>query len=397
MKTATQLIPFLFFTFLIMTAQAQNQVNYDESQVPALVLPDPFVSEKGLLITSQTDWETIRRPEIFKLFESEVYGEIPKDFDDISFDLVAENDNPYPDLAELEEVNISISRNGKTHVMRLNLFLPKGKNKPSPVILLINHRAAFSEGKMVDEEFWPVPELLEKGFATASFHAETVAPDDTVSFQNGIISTLYPEQMNQANGLKALGAWGWGAMRAMDYFVQHSRINAGKSVVVGHSRGGKAALWTSANDPRWAITYANESGCGGAALSRRKYGETLKIINDRFPHWFAGNFQKYNGKEETLPIDQHMLPGLIAPRAVYFASAKEDQWADPKGEFLSLQLSSRIYSEIYRKKMKFPVAFESVTSPILEKHLGYHIREGEHDLTLEDWGHFLEFVQKNLK
>jgi hypothetical protein len=388
-------IVFLFVQ-IPMTVLAQNEANYDESKVPALVLPDPFVSEKGVLIRNQEDWEKIRRPEIFNLFESEVYGMLPKDFDEISFELVSEKTNPYPDLAELEEVNIIVSRNGKSHTMRINLFLPKDKKNPTPIILLINYLPAYPDGKLVDESFWPVPELLKRGFATASFHAETVAPDIADSYQNGIISTLYPEQIGEGNGMKAYGAWAWGAMRAMDYFEQHPKIDSEKSVLVGHSRTGKAALWTSANDPRWAITYANESGCGGAALSRRKYGETVEAINTRFPYWFADNFRKYNGKEETLPIDQHMLPGLIAPRALYYSSAKGDQWADPKGEFLGLKLGSRIYSQIYGKEIQLPDEIESIKTPIHQESVGYHIREGIHNLTWEDWSHFLEFVRKNL-
>ncbi|WP_075350335.1 glucuronyl esterase domain-containing protein [Algoriphagus marinus] len=392
----------LLFSVAFLLAQipmklfAQNEANYDESKVPALILPDPFVSEKGFLIKSQDDWEKVRRPEIFDLFESEVYGILPKDFDKISFEVVSEKSNPYPDIAELEEVNIIVTRNGKSHTMRINLFLPKDKKTPTPIVLLINYLPAYPEGKLVDEAFWPVPELIKRGFATASFHAETVAPDLNETFLDGIISTLYPEQIGKANGMKAYGAWGWGAMRAMDYFSQHPKINSEKSVLVGHSRTGKAALWTSANDPRWAITYANESGCGGAAISRRKYGETVEAINTRFPYWFADNFKKYNGKEETLPIDQHMLPGLIAPRAIYYSSAKGDQWADPKGEFLGIKLGSRVYSEIYGKKVEFPDEFESLNSPIHQESVGYHRREGKHDLTWGDWEIFLEFVQKNL-
>ena len=281
--------------------------------------------------------------------------------------------------------------------MRINFFLPKTGKGPFPVILLLNYLPKYPDGKLVDEAFWPVPELIKKGFATASFHAETVAPDLADSFQNGMISTLYPEQIGQANGLKALGAWGWGAMRAMDYFQQHPKVDSKKSILVGHSRTGKAALWASANDPRWAFTYANESGCGGAALSKRKYGETVGAINRRFPHWFADNFQKYNEKEEQLPLDQHLLPGLIAPRAVYYSSAKGDQWADPKGEYLGIQLGSRVASEIYGKKAVFEPEFEALEGPVHLESVGYHIREGKHDLTWKDWELFLEFWDFNWK
>jgi hypothetical protein len=380
--------------FSPLKSMSQNTANYDENKVPDLILSDPFVSEKGKLIQTVADWETVRRPEIFRLFQDEVYGQIPKDFDKISFEVTSETANPYPEIADLEEVNITIERNGKSHTMRINFFLPKAGNGPFPVILLINYLPKYPDGKLVDAAFWPVPELIKRGFATASFHAETVAPDIADSYQNGVISTLYPEQMGQANGLKALGAWGWGAMRAMDYFEQHPKVDSKKSILVGHSRTGKAALWASANDLRWAFTYANESGCGGAALSKRKYGETVGAINRRFPHWFADNFQKYNEKEEELPLDQHLLPGLIAPRGVYYSSAQGDQWADPKGEYLGIQLGSRVATEIYGKKAVFEPKFESLKGPIHLESMGYHIREGKHDLTWEDWEVFLEFWEK---
>ena len=388
----------LLFAFILipLVTMSQTQPNYDESKVPALHLPDPFVSEKGKQIRSIEDWEKVRRSEIFRLFESEVYGHLPKDFDAISFNVVNEKKNPFPEVADLEEVDITVSRNGKSHTMRVNFFLPKSQKGPFPVILLINYLPKYPDGKLVDESFWPVPELIQRGFATASFHAETVAPDDAKTYQNGIISTLYPEQIGKVDGLKAFGAWGWAAMRAMDYFEQHPRIDAKKSILVGHSRTGKTALWTSANDPRWAITYANESGCGGAALSKRKFGETVEAINNRFPHWFADNFRKYNGKEETLPLDQHLLPGLIAPRAVYYSSARGDQWADPKGEYLGIQLGSRVAAEIYEKKAVFEKSFEELNGPVHLESVGYHIREGKHDLTWEDWRMFLEFVSSNL-
>lgn len=375
---------------------SQTPAIYDESKVPALILPDPFVSEKGQLIQSIADWENMRRPEIFRLFQNEVYGQIPKDFDAISFEIVKESTNPYPEISFLEEVNITIERNGKRHTMRINFFLPKTGAGPFPVILMINYSPKYADGKLVDEAFWPIQELITRGFATASFHVETVAPDIAESFQNGIISTLYPEQIGQSNGLKALGAWGWGAIRAMDYFEQHPKVDSKKSILVGHSRTGKAALWASANDPRWAVIYANESGCGGAALSKRKFGETVGAINRRFPHWFANNFNKYNENEEALPLDQHLLPGLIAPRVVYYSSAKGDQWADPKGEYLGIQLGSRVAAEIYGKKAVFDREFEALEGPVHLESVGYHIREGEHNLTWEDWELFLKFVEKNL-
>ncbi|WP_268034482.1 dienelactone hydrolase family protein [Algoriphagus sp. PAP.12] len=397
MKILLKFTTIIALSLLPFSLLSQIKANYDESKVPSLALPDLFVSESGKIIQSADEWEDIRRPEIFQLFQQEVYGEIPKDFDKISFKLAQESLNPYPELAKLEEVDITVERNGNSHTMRINLFIPRVGKGPFPVILLINHRAKYPDGRLSEDEYWPVEELVKRGYATASFHAETVAPDNKDTYHNGIISNLYPEQIEKPDGLKALGAWGWGAMRAMDYFVQHPEIDSEKSAIVGHSRSGKSALWTSANDPRWAITYSNESGCGGAALSKRKYGETVQVINTSFPHWFNENFKKYNNNEESLPLDQHMLLSLIAPRALYVASAKGDQWADPKGEYLSLQIGSRVQTDIYQKNSSFETDFESISKPIHLENAGYHIREGKHSLKWEDWGIFLEFAAKILQ
>lgn len=386
----------LLLLSLTMNLMAQIPANYDESKVPDLILPDPFVSFKGNPILTVEDWENIRRPEILRLFEENVYGQIPKDFDDISFSEVTKSQNPYPSIAILKEIDLKVSRGGKTHTMRLNVFIPKNGKGPFPVFLLINYQPPYADVKLVEEGFWAVKELVEKGYATASFHVETVAPDDKNRFSKGVIESLYPEQLDQKDGMRALGAWGWGAMRAMDYFEKESLIDANRAVLVGHSRSGKAALWASANDPRWAVTIPNESGCGGAALSKRKFGETVQVINTAFSHWFNDNFKDFNGKEELLPVDQHMLVSLIAPRAVYFSSAREDRWADPKGEYLSMKLGSRVYSQIYGKTVKFPLDFEELKEPVIQPFAGYHIREGEHDLTLEDWKSYMDFAELNL-
>ena len=390
-------ISFLLLLFsLTMNLMAQIPPNYDESKVPDLILPDPFVSLKGNPILTREDWENFRRPEILRLFEENMYGQVPKDFDDISFSEVTKSQNPYSNTAILKEVDIKVSRKGKTHSMRLNVFIPKSGSGPFPVFLLINYKPADPSGKLVETDFWVVEELVKQGYATASFHAETVAPDDKDKFAEGVIGTLYPEQLDQKDGMRALSAWAWGAMRAMDYFEKESLIDAKRAVLVGHSRAGKAALWASANDTRWAVTIPNESGCGGAALSKRKFGETVQVINTSFPHWFNDNFKAFNGKEELLPMDQHMLVSLIAPRAVYFSSAREDRWADPKGEYLSMKLGSRVYSQIYGKTINFPLDFEELKEPVIQPFAGYHIREGEHDLTLEDWKSYMDFVEMNL-
>jgi hypothetical protein len=183
-------------------------------------------------------------------------------------------------------------------------------------------------------------------------------------------------------------------MRIMDYFVRDPDIDQNRSVVIGHSRGGKAALWTGAVDRRWSIVISNESGAGGAALSRRRFGETVQQINSSFPYWFTPNFERYNNNESALPVDQHMLIASMAPRAVYVASAAEDQWADPRGEYLSLYHGATVFDEIFGIPIPLVEDMPEVNSPVHTSHVGYHIREGEHDLTRYDWEQFLDFADQ---
>ncbi len=375
---------------------AQDEFNYDESKVPAYSLPDPFVAQNGQLIRTPQQWEHLRRPELVKLFEKHVYGKLPKDFDQMSFSLVNEDTQAMDGNAHLKEVDIKVERNGNALTMRLLLFVPKKPEKPAPVFLLITHRDPenIDPTRQTKIDFWPAEEIVARGYAAAAFHVMDVSDDNKETFTEDILDTLYPEQLQMEDGMRGLGAWAWGAMRAMDYFERDGDIDAAKAAVVGHSRGGKASLWTGAQDTRWAITISNESGCGGAALSRRKFGETVKRINTNFPYWFTDNFNSFNDNEDALPIDQHLLIASIAPRGVYVASASEDQWADPKGEFLSLKLGSRVHEEIYHIPSSLPDRLPKVGSPIHLSQIGHHIREGKHNLTLYDWERFMDFADQ---
>jgi hypothetical protein len=374
-------------------AAQRPATNYDETRVPAYALPDLLASGKRS-ITTPAQWPS-RREEILELFRATVYGRSPGPPQQLAFELIEENPRAMDGAATLRRVDIVSVQAGRTHRFQLTLFLPN-RPGPAPVFLFINNRPASHTDPTRTEKsgFWPAERLIARGYGIAAIQYGQLAPDDKDTFRNGVIGLFD----GGATGKPpytwgALAAWGWGASRVMDYLVREARVDASRVGVVGHSRGGKAALWAGAEDPRFAIVVANESGEGGAALSRRGYGETIERITTAFPHWFTATYASFSGREAALPIDQHMLLASIAPRALYVASADEDLWADPRGEFLALAASSPAFG-LFGEAAIAPDAMPPLDTPIVVGRRGYHVRTGGHDLTPYDWDRFADFADR---
>ena len=388
---------FFFISIISVNAQDHKESNYDESKVPQYTLPDPLLTEVGKKISNKNQWEKTRRAEVLRLFEDNIYGQMPKDYDSIKFSAIHEDANSMNGKAHLKEVLIEVFRMNKSVKINLVLFIPNNAPKPVPAFLLINNRAKDQTDptRTVKSDFWPAEAAIESGYAIAAFHVSDVAPDDPKLFMNGSLQ-LYPEQLSADNGMRAIGAWAWGASRVMDYFEKEPLIDNDKVAIAGQSRGGKASLWTAAQDQRFALCISNCSGSTGAKLARREFGERIRRINTSFPHWFNTNYKKFNDKESLLPVDQHMLIGLIAPRPVYATNATEDLWADPKGTFLALKNAETVYN-LYRLKSALGTEPPVPNSAVIESHLGYHNRIGVHNMTAFDWNNFIKFADYHFK
>ncbi len=400
--------------------------NYDEAKVPEYRLPDPLLTQAGEKVTTPRQWWSIRRPEILKLFSEQMYGRAPQPPRPIRYRQRVIDSKALGGKATFLNVTIWLLGEQDGPSMEVLLVIPNAAPRPVPAFVGMNFRGNASThphpgiplskswmrasrgGEVVDHKMtekargsassrWPFEQIAQRGYAVATVYYGDVDPDFDDGFQNGIHPWFYRDGQRrpEADQWGSIAAWAWGLSRVMDYLERQPLIDAKHVAVMGHSRLGKTALWAGATDPRFAIVISNDSGCGGAALSRRRYGETVKRINTSFPHWFCENFKQYNDREDEMPFDQHMLISLIAPRPVLVCSAEEDRWADPRGEFLSCRHADPVYRLLGTDGLaatKMPAIHQPVLSTV-----GYHIRAGKHDVTSLDWKTYCDFADRHWK
>ena len=392
--------------------------NYDEAKVPEYELPEILRMADGEAVETVADWDA-RRTEILRIFERQVYGAAPEAPPNMRFSVLEESVAALGGLARRKQVRVDFSGTAGGPGMELLLYTPAAATGPVAVFAGLNFggnhtvhpdpaihlgKGWVRDGEGVVENRsteqtrgrsasrWQLERVLKRGYGLATVYCGDLDPDFDDGFRNGV-HRLAPPRTPADWG--SIAAWAWGLSRALDYLATDSLVNASRVAVIGHSRLGKTALWTGARDPRFAMVISNDSGCGGAALSRRRFGETVERINTRFPHWFAENFKRYNGKEDDLPVDQHMLLALVAPRPLYVASAEDDAWADPKGEFLAAMHAGEAYELLGKRGLR--VAEQpGVNEPVMQD-VAYHVRSGKHDVTAYDWERYLDFADKHWK
>jgi hypothetical protein len=377
-----------FFTVVVFAQQPQLPPNYpagqyDESKVPKYSLPDPLVMLNGKKVKDTKTWKEKRRPETLKLFETNVYGRTmvgrPRE---MTWQVTSIDRNALDGAAITKNVTIYFAGKTDGRKIDLQITLPAHAVKPARVFLVpAGARSAQT--------------LIDRGYGLASFNPGEVEADNANGYAQSVRTFFLPAGQKEPGPDEwgAIGAWAWAMSRAMDYLVTDSEIDPQKVSIMGVSRYGKVAMWAGAQDERFAIVFSGESGCGGANIVRRQFGETIKSITGFAPFWFARNFKDYADRVNDLPVDWHMLIALMAPRPVYIATAEQDFWGDPRGSFLAAKAAETVY-KLFGKAGLGVDEMPPVETPVGDA-IGFHNRKGTHGLNDYDWQQFLNFADRH--
>ena len=400
-------------------------INEVEEAVPAYTLPETLTLRNGQRVASARQWPE-RRAELLHLFEEHVYGRIPAGLPRPPGWVIETRRDALGGKAIRQRIQVPLTRGPRPLFLDLLVYRPAQANRPVPMFLGLNfdgnhtitsesdvplargwvanrprsgvtNHIASETSRGSDAAAWPIARILERGYGLATAYYGDAEPDFDGGWKLGLrgaVARSGAENPFAPGDWGAIAAWSWALSRALDQLALDPAIDGRRVAVLGHSRLGKTALWAGARDSRFALVIANESGEGGAALARRFFGETTLRINTSFPHWFNGRFKDYNHRVADLPVDQHELVALVAPRPVYIASAEQDRWADPRGEYLSGWHASEVYRLLGKDGLPGP------ESPALNlsvgDSVGYHVRPGAHALTEADWEFYLRFADRHL-
>jgi hypothetical protein len=390
---------------------------------PQAGLPDPLVMFNGERVGSRSQWEKERRPELRALFEHYMYGAFPPAPAQLRTKVVGQYGDFLGAKATLKLVTVETGADTAPRI-DLMLVVPNQRAAPAPVFLALNfcgnhaltddarvplpkswmptfckgcpNHVATDAGRGAQAADWPLVEIVRRGYALASFYHGDI-DSDRADASTGLYAWLAggDPSRNNPTDRGTLTAWAWGVHRCVDYLVKDPELDSHRIAVVGHSRNGKVALLAAAFDERIAIAFPHQAGCGGSAPSRGKVGESVKAINDRFPHWFNAEFKEFNDAPERLPFDQNGLVALCAPRAVLFSAAQGDQWANPAGQFDVLAAADPVYRFLGVDGLNVPRP--PPFGQLAGGRLGYYIREGKHSMTADDWRVFMDFAHRQWK
>jgi hypothetical protein len=383
--------------------------NYDESKVGTYTLPDPLVLENGKPVRDAKTWFKVRRPELLKLYATDIYGRVPAHTPKATYKVLETDTNALGGLAIHKDLLVQFGKTTNAPVAHLHLYLPANATGPVPVLLHVvffsnppisttNSATTGSARRPPFSEAGPITNILAHGYGYATFRYTDIQPDNSNTFASGVIAlTLKPAQTRPApDEWGTISAWAWGASRMLDYLETDRLVDARQVALIGHSRLGKTVLVAGARDPRFAIIYSSCAGEMGSSLARRDYGESVDDMAANFPWQFASNFQKYAGHWNDLPVDTHEIIALNAPHPVFIGGGTQDQWADPRGEFLAEVAAGPVYRLVGREDLGTTNG-PLVDTPLITGDLGFHYHTGGHTITPSDWNAFLDFTDKYFK
>jgi hypothetical protein len=379
--------------------------NYDEAKVGNYTLPDPLVLRNGQPVRDAETWIRQRRPEILKLYETEVYGRVPPQAPPITFAEAGSDLGALSNSAIRKDIVGQIGDLTNGPKFGLVLYLPANTTGPVPVLLHVmfgNPPAAANSVASTPAprpgEVGPIADILARGYGYAMFRYTEIEGDSRTNNQTLVRRlALAPGYARPApDEWGTITAWAWAASRVLDYLETCRAVDAKRVALIGHSRLGKTALWAGARDPRFALVFASCSGELGASLARRDYGETVDDVIANFPWWFANNFQKYSRRWNDLPVDSHLLIALNAPHPVFITGGTEDQWADPRGMFLAAVAAGPVYRLLGKQDLG-TTELPPLDRPLIAGDLGFLYHTGPHSITAEDWKVFLDFADRHLK
>ena len=397
--------------------------------------PDLLILHDGTRVSDAQQFTALRRPEILHDLAENVYGRTPQTVVPIAMRVTSTDAHALGGIAIRKQITITLGSLPDARELHLLLYLPAGATKRLPVFVGLNfngnqtvssdpgidlndvwvpdpalaktpiakelsghvRRRAAEDSRGANASEWPVAMILKAGYGLATIYGGDIEPDFVAGIGYGVRPLLFkPGQMiPAADDWGAIGAWAWGMSRAVDYLETDAGVDATAIIAIGHSRFGKTALWAGAQDKRFAMVISNESGQGGATLSHRQTGEQISHLNIAFPYWFCANYHHFTGRTDQMPVDGHFVLALIAPRPLFVASAQQDPFSDPKGEFLSTAAASQVYRLFGEEGVNADANVE-VGKPVGDV-VRYYVRAGGHDILREDWQQYIAFVNEMLK
>jgi hypothetical protein len=395
-------------------AKATGHVsNYAEEKVPAYALPDPLVMANGERVADPARWLRERRPEILKFYRDQIYGNVPANAPRVSWEVSQVETGEREGTAIVKRAVGRMGDKPDGPRMNMTIHLPAKANGPVPVLLSITFgmgprgQAPAKGGQAPGKDaakgrppggFDALGEVLAHGWGYASLIYTDIQPDRADRWTEGVIGlTLKEGQTRPApDEWGTISAWAWGISRAIDCLETDRAVDPKKIAITGASRLGKTVLWAAAQDERVAAVFSVVSGEMGAALIRRDWGETLDDMAQNFPWQFAGNLPKWAGRWNDLPVDQHMLIALCAPRPVYVNGGLTDQWSDPKGEFLAMVAAGPVYRLLGWKDLGV-TELPPLDAPVAGGDLAFHYHSGGHMAVPADWKAFLDFAERHFR